>query len=83
MSRDNVNGKEKSKQDINWNVLIEDSEREIGVCQNRLANLRKSLFFFKKQTFFGIPFPLKKDGRHKRTSRYLLKVVLMSAYETR
>jgi len=83
MSRDNVKSKEKSKQDINWNVLIEDLEREIGVCQNRLIVLRKSLFFFKKQALFGIPFPLKKDGRHKRASRYLLKMVLMSAHETR
>jgi hypothetical protein len=68
MSRDNVNSKEKPKKDINWNVLIEDLEREISTCQNRIKTLRKSLFFFKKQADSGIPFPLEKDGRHKELS---------------
>ena len=68
MSRDNVNNKEKPKQDINWNVLIEDSEREINICQNRLQTLRKSLSFFKKQAHSRVPFPLGKDRRHEETS---------------
>lgn len=64
MSTDNVNGKTKANQDINWGVLIEHSESEIKVLQRRIEQLRKSSVFFKKQQSSGVPFPIKKRSRH-------------------
>jgi hypothetical protein len=68
MSIDSVNEKEKAKQDINWSTLIEHSEAEIKACRDKIKTLTKSLVFFKKQADSGIPFPLKKDARHKELS---------------
>jgi len=68
MSTDNVNGKSKANQDINWDVLIEHSESEIKVLERRINDLRKSSSFFKKQASNGVPFPTPDHNRHKKIS---------------
>jgi hypothetical protein len=68
MPRDNVNYEENAKRDITWNTLIEDSEREINNCQERIRTLRKSLIFFKKQIGSGALFPVINTPRHKELS---------------
>ena len=53
------------KKDITWNELIKDSETEILACLKKIAELRKSLRFFKKQADMGIHFPKPEINRHK------------------
>jgi len=68
MSTDKINGESKSKLDTNWNIFIEHAQSEIDACQERIAKLRKSLSFFKKQRDGGIQFPVPKATRHSKLS---------------
>jgi hypothetical protein len=68
MTVDNVQEKDKAKKDINWTILVRQSEREIKQLQARISRLRKSLTFFQKQADSGVPFPLEKIARHQHLS---------------
>jgi hypothetical protein len=47
--------------DSSWETLIADSEMAIETYRDKIASLRKSLVFFKKQRETGAPFPLKSE----------------------
>jgi hypothetical protein len=68
MTVDKVQEKDKAKKDMNWTILVRQSEREIKQLQARILRLRKSLFFFKKQSDSGVPFPVEKIARHSHLS---------------
>jgi len=68
MSTSDVNIEKKAKKDIDWDALIDHCKAEIKANQEKIKTLSKSLFFFEQQAQSGVPFPLKKDSRHKEIS---------------
>ena len=62
----NVNDEHNTKQDITWDVCAKQAENEIEACREKIAKLRKSLRFFKKQAEDGVPFPVPLDSRQKK-----------------
>lgn len=57
------NESETTEQDITWEKLIFDSEAKVKSCKEKIASLRKSIIFFKKQASIGNEFP----RLHKKT----------------
>jgi hypothetical protein len=68
MTVDKVQEKDKAKKDINWRILVQQSEREIKQLQARISRLRKSLTFFNEQADSGVTFPIKEIARHRDLS---------------
>lgn len=68
MSTDNVKYEEKTKIGITWNALIQESESEIRSCREKIAKLRKSVVFFKKQLESDVAFPIQgaRNGRRSK-----------------
>jgi hypothetical protein len=49
VSTDSVKREQKAKQDINWDILIEDGEQQIEDAHARIEKLTDCIEFFKKQ----------------------------------
>ena len=68
MSSHSVKREEQTKKDMTWRDLISHSEEQIRAMTGRIKQLSKSIVFFKKQIYCGIPFPISEGDRHKELS---------------
>lgn len=66
MTVDKINEDSTQRKDILWKTCVDDAEREIKVCQDKIDRLRKSIIFFKKQDDAGVPFPVEGKEEVKR-----------------
>jgi hypothetical protein len=57
MSKDKYKEKTETRRQIDWESLIEDTDREIQATMERLSKLRSSVKFFRKKRDAGERFP--------------------------
>jgi len=56
------------KRSVAWEELISYSESAIEAYTEKIKALRKSLIFFKKQAYTGMPFPSPNSVNNKKIS---------------